>query len=144
MSQQLKYGGNFHDFSKALINLRDILNKAVLVEVHEEDRYKDTVREDINFEAGYVLFSAFKSQEYVIPVKLEIKQKKDAQNILYVVVSMTNIKRISVMESALADTEVPSIPLSDTDSVYNLQHLVSKINPKKTAQNRFGSGYIIV
>ncbi len=32
------------------------------------------------------------------------------------------------MESALDDTEVPTIPLSDTDSVYSLQHLVSKIN----------------
>ena len=130
LSQQLKYGGNFHDFSKALINLRDILNRAILVEVHTEDRYKGTVREDVNFEAGYVLFSAFKSQEYVIPVKLEIKQKKDVHNILYVVVSMTKIKRISVMESALDDTEVPTIPLSDTDSVYSLPHLVSKINSK--------------
>ena len=130
LSQQLKYGGNFHDFSKALINLRDILNRAILVEAHTEDRYKGTVREDINFEAGYVLFSAFKSQEYVIPVKLEIKQKKDVHNILYVVVSMTKIKRTSVMESAFDDTEVSSIPLSDTDSVYSLPHLVSKINPK--------------
>lgn len=34
------------------------------------------------------------------------------------------------MESALTDTEVTSIPLSDTDSVYSLPHLVSKINPK--------------
>ena len=130
LSQQLKYGGNFHDFSKALINLRDILNRAVLVEVHTEDKYKGTVREDINFEAGYVLFSAFKSQEYVIPVKLEIKQKKDVHNILYVVVSMTKINRTSVMESAFDGTDAPSIPLSDTDSVYSLPHLASKINPK--------------
>ncbi len=130
LSQQLKYGGNFHDFSRALINLRDILKRAILIEAHTEDRYKGTVREDINFEAGYVLFSAFKSEEHIIPVKLEIKQKKDVHNILYIVVSMTKIKRISVMESAFAGTEMPNIPLSDTDSVYSLSHLVSEINPK--------------
>lgn len=130
LSQQLKYGGNFHDFARALINLRDILERAVLIDVHTEDRYKGTYREDPSFQAAYVLLSAFKTQEYIIPVKLEIKQKKGVNNALYVVVSMTKIKRISVMESAIKDTDVSTFPLSDTDSVYSLPHLVSKVNPQ--------------
>lgn len=44
--------------------------------------------------------------------------------------NMIKTERISVMESTPDDTEVPTIPLSDTDSAYSLSHLASKINPQ--------------
>lgn len=43
---------------------------------------------------------------------------------------MTKIKRIDVMESTIDDTEMPDIPLSDTDSGYSISHLVTKVNPQ--------------
>ena len=130
LSHQLKYGGNYHDLSIALINLHNILKNAILIEIHSKDRYKDTPREDINFKAGYVLFSAFHTDEDIFPVKLEIKEKKDSQNILYLLVSMTKIKRTGVMESTIDNDKTSTIPLSDTDSIYSLPQIVSKINPK--------------
>ena len=44
ISQQLKYGGSYADFAKALLSLDAILENAVLIEQHP-DKYKGTVRE---------------------------------------------------------------------------------------------------
>jgi hypothetical protein len=43
---------------------------------------------------------------------------------------MTKIKRIDVMESTIDDTEMPDIPLSDTNSGYSISHLVTKSTPR--------------
>ncbi len=130
LSQQLKYGGDYHDFAKAIAMLPQLLENSVLIEVHDKDRYEGTVREDPTFEAGYVLLSAFSEGGFICPVKFEIKQRKNVPNALYVVVSMTKIKRISVLGSSLDDQYRSEILLPDTDSTYSIAQIIQNVNPK--------------
>lgn len=130
LHNQLKYGGSYSEFSKALINLKRILEHAILIDAYTKDRYVDTLRADERFEGGYVLMGAFQDAEYIIPVKLTIKKEKGETGNLYVIVAMTKIKRTSVIGSEGTTPNGIEQPLPVADSVYSLQEIVSKINTK--------------
>ena len=126
LSKQLRYGGNYVDFAKTIINLDKVINSAVLIEKHG-DKYKGTVRENRNLEAVFVLASAFKDGDYVIPVQLEIKKSTDVGGRLYLTVAMTKIEA-SVLEGTIDENQAfPLIPASTT---YNLADIFREINPK--------------
>lgn len=130
LSQQLKYGGNYRDFSRALINLKSILENAVLVHSSNVDRYAGTVRETETFVATHVLLGAFRNGESIIPVKLEIKQNRNIPNNLYLVVAMTKIKETDVKGSAHDDGISSNNSLPGIDPIYSIPQIVSKINPR--------------
>lgn len=90
-NHQMDYGGGHVEFAKALINLDEILEDAVLLEIHG-DKYKGTIRENRNLERVYVLFGAFQDGNDVIPIQMEIKKSDADGNRLYLLVSMTKIK----------------------------------------------------
>ncbi len=125
LSKQLRYGGNYTDFAKALVNLEKILDNAVLIEVHG-DKYKGTSRENENLEAVYVLLGAFKDESHIIPVQMEIKKSSDVGGRLYMTVALTKIEA-DVLGSTPENIQTRSLISAST---YSLSDIVQKINPK--------------
>lgn len=126
LSKQLRYGGNYADFAKTIINLDKVINSAVLIEKHG-DKYKGTSRENRNLEAVFVMVSAFRDGDYVIPIQLEIKKASDVGGRLYLTVAMTKIEA-SVLGGTIDNNQAfPLIPASIT---YNLADIFREINPK--------------
>ena len=126
LNKQLRYGGNYVDFAKTIINLDKVINSAVLIEKHP-DKYKGTSREDRNLEAVFVMVSAFRDGDYVIPVQLEIKKSSNDGGRLYLTVAMTKIEA-SVLGGTVDENQaLHLIPASIT---YNLADIFRKINPQ--------------
>lgn len=118
------YGGNYADFAKTIINLDKVINSSVLIEKHG-DKYKGTSRENRNLEAVFVMVSAFRDGDYVIPVQLEIKKASDVGGRLYLTVAMTKIEA-SVLGGTIDNNQAfPLIPASIT---YNLADIFREIN----------------
>ena len=106
--KQLRYGGSYQDFAKALIHIDQILQDAVLVEKHT-DKYKGTAREDGSLQNVSVLFGAFRDGRFVIPVQFEIKKSSNYGGRLYMTVAMTKI-RADVLGRAIKDSSThPSL-----------------------------------
>ncbi len=125
MHKQLRYGGNYVDFAKTLINLDKVLETAVLIEVHG-DKYAGTVRANEHLESVYVLFGAFRDGKNLIPVQMEIKKSSDVGGRLYLTVAMTKIEA-DVVGSAPENNQAPSlVPASE----YSLADIFREINPK--------------
>ena len=123
MHKQLRYGGSYVDFAKALINLDHVLETAVLVEVHG-DKYAGTVRADENLEAVYVLFGAFRDGKHIIPVQMEIKKSSDIGGRLYMTVAMTKIEADVVGSTPGKNRTHSLVPASE----YSLADIFREIN----------------
>jgi len=124
LSKQLRYGGSYADFARALTNLDSILKNAVLIEKHG-DKYKGTAREDRRLESVSVLLGICRDGETIIPVQMEIKESSINGGQLYVTVAMTKIEA-GVLGSAVGKSQGRSlIPASE----YSLPEVFSKINP---------------
>jgi len=124
LSKQLRYGGDYGDFAKALTNLDQILENAVLIEKHG-DKYKGTRREDHRLESVSVLFGACRDGNSIIPVQMEIKKSSTIEGQLYVTVAMTKMEA-DVLGSALDTSQGRSLISA---SEYSLPELFQKINP---------------
>ena len=126
LSKQLRYGGNYVSFTKTILNLDKVINSAVLIEKHR-DKYKGTSREDRNLEAVFVMVSAFRDGDYIIPVQLEIKKSSTDGGRLYLTVAMTKIEA-SVLGGTVDENQaLHLIPASIT---YNLADIFREINPQ--------------
>ena len=68
------------------------ISSGVGVEIHSRLDYKP----DPTLENVFVLMSAYRDGEYLIPVKLEVKKFKDKQNTLYVAIFLEKIKMTEV------------------------------------------------
>ena len=91
----------FEDFAKMLSVFDDVVNNAVPIEVHE-DKYKGTQRETRELKHDYVLLSAFKDGDFIIPVELHIKEfDNNDGNRLYVNVTLGKVK---IEEGEIATT----------------------------------------
>lgn len=150
LSKQLNYGGSYGDFAKALVNLEEILNNAVLIEKHG-DKYAGTVREDSRLESVSVLVGAYRDGDSIIPVQMEIKKTSNRGGQLYVTVAMTKIGadvlgsrpgnvpgKCSLISAPIGETDVlgsrPSNNLGQysliSASDCNIADLFAKINPQ--------------
>lgn len=79
---------DFYDFAKMLYVFRDLVENAQPIETHT-DKYVGTKRENPNLEQTYILLSAFKDGDYIIPVEFCIKKYRDnTPNGLYVSVML--------------------------------------------------------
>lgn len=125
MSKQLRYGGTYADFAKALVNLDGILENAVLIEQHK-DKYAGTVRENPYLNSVSVLVGVFRDGDSLIPTQIEIKDTADAGGTLYMTVAMTKIET-GVLGSTMNQngTSRSLIPISS----YNLAEIFSNVNP---------------
>lgn len=127
LSKQLRYGGSYRDFANALINLDSILENAILIEVHK-DKYEGTSRENRNLEAVYVLFGAFKTDKYIIPVQSEIKKVIGSGGRLYMTVAMTKIEA-GVLGSA--DNKNRARSLIPAPITCSIAEIFRNINPSE-------------
>ena len=124
-SQMSEYGGNFADFTKVILNLQELLNSSVLIEIHT-DKGKGTNKEKRGLEKVYVLFSALKDQEKIIPIQFEIEQYLSEENRLYLSVALTKIE-IGVMGNTAPEEQKATslLPISNI----SISDIFSKINP---------------
>lgn len=149
MSKQLRYGGTYADFAKALVNLDGILENAVLIEQHK-DRYAGTTRANNQLKSVSVLVGVFRDGDSLIPTQIEIKDTSNAGGILYMTVTMTKIEA-GVMAGASAQRRTPPyvVPASEIEtgvlgsgaqknwrgrslipiSSYNLAEIFANVNP---------------
>jgi len=79
LHSQLHYGGNYLDFTKVLNNLQKLLDNAVLIETHT-DKAVGTEYENRQLKQVYVMVSALKDGDSIIPVQFEVKQHIDDDN----------------------------------------------------------------
>ena len=125
LNKQFRYGGDYADFAKALINLDRVLDSAVLIEIHG-DKYQGTTRANENLESVYVLLGAFQDGKNIIPVQMEIKKSSDVGGRLYMTVALTKIEA-DVLGSTPEKVQTRSlIPASN----YSLADVVREINPE--------------
>lgn len=115
---------NYEDFAKMFTCFDDVIDAAVGIEVH--NRNADVYKYDPTLKDTYVLVSAFEDGDYVIPVKLEIKEFTDKENSLYVAIALERIKKDEVVKQGNTDTGVTQ---GSRSSVIRLADLFSKVNP---------------
>ena len=72
---------------------------------------------------------SFEDGEYIIPVKLEVKEFNDKQNTLYVAISLEGIKKTEVSKQGTTENGVAQNSRSVTISIPDL---IKKINPQNT------------
>lgn len=162
MSKQLRYGGTYADFAKALVNLDGILENAVLIEQHK-DKYAGTTRANNQLKSVSVLVGVFRDGDSLIPTQIEIKDTSNAGGILYMTVTMTKIEA-GVMAGASAQRRTPPyvVPASEIEtgvlgsgaqknwrgrslipiSSYNLAEIFANVNPADGHFLKYGAGWI--
>lgn len=129
-SQILDYGGSLGDFAKVVMNLQAILDRAVLLEVHN-DKAVGTSKENSRLLQTYVLLGAFQEGNFCTPVQFEIKQYTDNKNRLYLAVALTKIETGVVSDTApQGEGRTRLLPVSD----YSIAELIQKVN---TADENF-------
>lgn len=116
---------NFKSFAKMFSVFEQVIENAIGVEVH--NRNEEGYKPDVTLKNVYVLLSAFKDGNSIVPVKLAVKEFKDKSNKLYVAIALETTKKTEVSKQGNTNNGVTqnsrSVNISITD-------LVSKINPK--------------
>lgn len=127
LSHQLSYGGNYADFAKALINIDEILQNAVLMEQYA-DKYAGTYRENKHLINTSVLLGVYQDGESIVPVQFVIKQLRDTPNKLYLTVALTKVETGVMGATYAAELQQTRnlLPISE----YSLADLFANINPK--------------
>ena len=125
-NKQLRYGGDYVDFAKALLNIDEILENAVLIEKHG-DKYRDTARENSFLKDVSVLFGAFSDGRSVIPVQFEIKNTSDYGGKSYMAVSLSKIEADVLERTSSKSGTTPSLVSA---SEYKIAELFRKVNPR--------------
>lgn len=123
LNKQLNYGGGYSDFAKAVSQLEDVVNAAVLIEQHK--KYKGTFREDRNLRNTSVLVSAFEDSKNIIPIELEIKNSAIDGGRLYMTVVMTKIEADVVEKAGSERSALSLLPASK----YRLADVFAHVNP---------------
>ncbi|MBR1860340.1 MAG: hypothetical protein IJ796_00555 [Lachnospiraceae bacterium] len=117
-------------FAKMLPCFKEVVTNARLLEVHKE-RYKDTKYYDPDLENMYVLISGFESGEYIIPVKLEIKEYSVKENGLYVAITYPEIEKASVIHAVEVKNESSPLTADRALSTYKLASLLKEVKTKQ-------------
>ena len=113
---------NYIEFSKIFSAFDAVIESAVGIEVHNRSNYKI----DPTLNNVFVLMSAYQDGDFIIPVKLEVKQFKDKQNTLYVAISLEKIKKTEV--SGQGNTENGVTQNSRSVNI-SIARIFEKINP---------------
>jgi len=123
--KQKKY---FADFTKMFSVFDDDISNAIGIEVH--NRNKEGYKTDPTLNAVYVLVSAFRDGNNIIPVKLEIKEFKDKKNQLYVAISLKKVKATEVSKQGDTENGVTQNSRSVAFTTISIAQLFKNINPK--------------
>ena len=120
-SKQKRY---YESFAKMFSVFDDVIQKAVLIEVHNRKNHGA----DPTLKNVYVLASAYKDGENIVPIKLEIKEFRDKPASLYVTIALEKIKKAEVSKQGDTENGVTQNFLSANISI---SHLFQKINPSE-------------
>ncbi len=128
VNHQQEYGGDYADYVKMLTCIDDLIKNAELIEIHKN--YKDNEY----LKRTYVLMSAYRDNNYIVPVQFEVKEYDGTQpNSLYLDVVLTKIKESAVVRGEHNSNADISNPLI-ADSIISLADLFANVNP---ADKRF-------
>lgn len=122
---------DFYDFAKMLYVFDEVVENAVPIEVHT-DKYKGTSRENTNLKYDYVLLSAFRDDNYIVPVEFHLKEMhtdSGQENKLYVSVTLGKIKMEDKVKVAVSD-ENHQTKDTNLSSTISIPDLISKVNPE--------------
>ena len=117
-----KQGHNYIEFAKMFSVFDEVIESAVGIEIHNRTDYKP----DPTLNNVFVLMSAYQDGDFIVPVKLEVKQFKDKQNTLYVAISLEKIKMTEVLKQGNTGNGVTQNSRSVDISI---AQIFAKINP---------------
>ena len=132
----------YSDYAKLLTCFSDVIDNAIGIEVHRRENYK---KGDPTLKRVYVLTSAFTDDNYIYPVKLEIKEFKDKKNTLYVVASFDRIKKDGFIAVRDGKTVAQIAPPSDIslswffNNINDSDNSLLKYVPKQFFENNKNS-----
>ncbi len=115
---------NYKDFAKLFSCFDDVIDAAIGIEVH--NRNEEGYKPDPTLKDAYVLVSAFEDGDYIIPVKLEIKEFFDKDNTLHVAVALERMKKDEVVKQGNTNNGVTQYSRS---SIVMLADLLKNVNP---------------
>ena len=105
----------------------DVVKNAQPIEAHT-DKYKETKRENGNLKQVFILLSAFRDGNFIIPVEFNIKEYiKGTKSKLYVSVTLKEIE-VDLMET-LSDKNNP-VGISKPTSIYSISDII-KISTRR-------------
>ena len=111
--------------AKMLTCFDSVIENAVGIEVH--NRNKDGYKKDDTLNNVYVLVSAFKDGENIVPAKLEVKEFLDKQNTLHVAIALESIKEDEIVKQE--DTINGVARQYSPSSIISIANIFKKINP---------------
>lgn len=125
-TKQAVASGDYSQLAKAMSCFDEITEKAVPIEVHP-DRYVGTYRADVNLEHTYVLLSAMRDGDSILPVELVVRvHKNNQENNLYVALVLDNKKKaVNATRSVANSNGFATMP-----STYNISDIIQRINSK--------------
>lgn len=109
---------DYESYAKMFSVFDEVVDKAVGIEVH--NRNEEGYKPDVTLNNAYVMASAFESENFIYPVKLEVKEFNDKQNTLYVAVSLGAIKKTEVSKQGTTDNSVAQNSRSVNVSIHDL------------------------
>ena len=115
---------SFENFAKMLTCFDAVIENAVGIEVH--NRNAEGYKKDNTLKQVYVLASAFKDGDNIVPVKLEVKEFNDKKNTLYVAIALESIKKDEIMRQEVAKGVAQQVRPS---SNINIAQLLKNVNP---------------
>ncbi len=113
---------NYADFAQTFSVFDAVVENAVGVEVHNRKNYKP----DPTLDNIFVLMSAYREGDSIVPVKLEIKKFEDKQNTLYVAISLDKIK---MAELHARGNTVNGVTQRTRSTTISIPDSTQKINP---------------
>ena len=121
----------YYDFVKMLSCFDSVIENAVGIEMH--NRNSEGYKKDNTLKNMYVLASAFVDGDYIVPVKLEIKEFSDKPSSLYVAIaleriSLETIKKDGVVVQEVADSSVAQQVTRPSN--ISIAEYFKNINPK--------------
>ena len=131
LHHQLEYGGTYQDYVRMMSCFNDLVENAVPIEVHT-DKKAGTVRENKKLKQTYVLTSAYRDGNSIVPVQLEVKEFHDTGAKLYLDVVLTKIEAEVLGTTSASNAGGPLSLLSA--SAISLRQLFENVNP---ADGRF-------
>ncbi len=127
LHHQLEYGGTYQDYVRAMSCFNDLVKNAVPIEVHT-DKKVGTVKENVGLKKVYVLASAYRDGNSIVPIELEVKEFLDRDSSLYMAVVLTKINP-EVLDTRLT-TDSGEVSSLFSGFTISLQQLFQNVNTK--------------
>ena len=128
---QADYGGSYQDFAKVLTCLSDLVDRAVLIETHNEKKPGALANPDLK--QTYVLLGAVRDGDMIIPVQMEVKEFYKNDGGLYMTVALTKINGSEVISDPTPG-EAGAADRLFSDPKYSIRKIIESV---KTEDGRF-------